>query len=38
MAVVMTRVTWSMLPPTIITAPTSAPARPKPARKMVTRE
>ena len=29
--VVITRVTWSMLPPTMITAPTSAIARPKPA-------
>ena len=31
MVVVMTRVTPSMLPPTIITAPTSAMARPKAA-------
>src|SRR5882724_8270930 len=35
--VVITRVTWSMLPPTIITAPTSAEARPKPASTAVTR-
>src|SRR5690348_17155700 len=35
MVVVITRVTWSMLPPTIITAPTSALARPKPASSAV---
>ncbi len=34
-AVVITRVTPSMLPPTIITAPTSAIARPKPASTTV---
>jgi hypothetical protein len=32
MLVVITRVTPSMLPPTIITAPTSATARPKPGQ------
>ena len=37
MAVVMVRVKPSMLPPTIITAPTSAAARPKPASRAVTR-
>src|SRR5262249_52048306 len=37
-AVVMVRVKPSMLPPTIITAPTSAAARPKPASAMVTSE
>ena len=36
-AVVITRVTWLMLPPTMITAPTSAEARPKPARNAVAR-
>ena len=36
--VVMTRVTPSMLPPTIITAPTSAIARPKPASSTVASE
>src|SRR5688572_4396852 len=36
--VVMTRVTPSMLPPTIITAPTSALARPKPASTAVRSE
>ena len=36
-AVVITRVTWLMLPPTMITAPTSAMARPKPARATVSR-
>ena len=35
MAVVITRVTPSMLPPTMITAPTSAAARPKPASSTV---
>ena len=34
-AVVITRVTPSMLPPTIITAPTSEAARPKPASTTV---
>ena len=34
-AVVITLVTWSMLPPTIITAPTSALARPNPAKTAV---
>ena len=34
-AVVMVRVTWSILPPTIMTAPTSAMARPKPASTAV---
>jgi hypothetical protein len=34
-AVVMTRVKPSMLPPTTITAPTSAAARPKPASSTV---
>ena len=38
MAVVMTRVTPSMLPPTMMTAPTSAAARPKPASTTVTSE
>ena len=38
MAVVITRVTPSMLPPTIMTAPTSAAARPKPASTTVTSE
>ena len=38
MAVVITRVTPSMLPPTIITAPTSEAARPKPASTTVRRE
>ncbi len=38
MAVVITRVTPSMLPPTIITAPTSAIARPNAARTIVTSE
>ena len=37
-AVVITRVTPSMLPPTIITAPTSEAARPKPASTIVTSE
>ena len=37
-AVVMTRVTPSMFPPTMITAPTSAAARPKPASTIVTSE
>src|SRR5215207_1058932 len=37
MAVVMVRVKPSILPPTIITAPTSAAARPKPASSAVTR-
>ena len=37
MAVVMTRVTWLMLPPTMITAPTSAMARPKPASATVSK-
>ncbi len=37
-AVVMTRVKPSMLPPTIITAPTSAAARPKPASSAVSSE
>ena len=37
-AVVITRVTPSMLPPTIITAPTSAAARPKPASTTVSSE
>ena len=37
-AVVMTLVTWSILPPTIITAPTSAIALPKPASKTVANE
>ncbi|MBC36415.1 MAG: hypothetical protein CMM97_01030 [Rickettsiales bacterium] len=32
MVVVITRVTCSILPPTIITAPTSAIARPRPAK------
>src|SRR5262245_4724241 len=36
-AVVMTRVKPSMLPPTMSTAPTSAAARPKPASSAVTR-
>ena len=36
--VVMTRVKWSIFPPTIITAPTSEIARPKPARTTVTSE
>ena len=36
--VVITRVTPSMLPPTIITAPTSDAARPKPASTIVTSE
>ncbi len=36
--VVITRVTPSMLPPTIITAPTSAMARPKPASSTVASE
>ena len=36
--VVMTRVTPSMLPPTIMTAPTSDAARPKPASTIVTSE
>ena len=36
--VVITRVTPSMLPPTIITAPTSAAARPKPASTTVSSE
>ena len=38
MVVVITRVTPSMLPPTIITAPTSEAARPKPASTIVTSE
>ena len=38
MVVVMTRVTPSMLPPTMITAPTSAAARPNPASTIVTSE
>src|SRR2546427_100749 len=38
MAVVITRVTPSMFPPTIITAPTSAAARPNPARIVVSNE
>ena len=37
MAVVMVRVKPSMLPPTIMMAPTSAAARPKPASSVVTR-
>ena len=37
-AVVITRVTPSMLPPTIITAPTSEAARPKPASTTVRSE
>ncbi len=37
-AVVMVRVTPSMLPPTIITAPTSEAARPNPASTMVSSE
>lgn len=37
MAVVIVRVKPSMLPPTIITAPTSAAARPKPASSAVSR-
>ena len=37
-AVVMTRVTLSMLPPTIMTAPTSAIARPNPASAVVVNE
>ena len=37
MVVVIVRVTWSILPPTIITAPTSAMARPKPASTAVIR-
>ena len=36
-AVVMVRVKPSMLPPTMMTAPTSAAARPKPASSVVTR-
>src|SRR5206468_2689976 len=36
-AVVMVRVKPSILPPTMITAPTSAAARPNPARSAVTR-
>src|SRR6266849_3100561 len=38
MVVVITRVTPSMFPPTIITAPTSAAARPNPARIVVSSE
>ena len=37
-AVVIVRVKPSMLPPTIITVPTSAAARPKPASNVVTSE
>ena len=37
-AVVIVRVKPSMLPPTIITVPTSAAARPKPASSVVTSE
>ena len=36
--VVITLVKWSILPPTIITAPTSDIARPKPAKTTVTSE
>jgi hypothetical protein len=36
--VVITRVTPSMLPPTIMTAPTSEAARPNPSRPTVTSE
>ena len=36
--VVMTLVTWSIFPPTIITAPTSYTALPKPAKNMVIKE
>ncbi len=38
MAVVIVRVKPSMLPPTTITVPTSAAARPKPASSVVTSE
>ena len=36
--VVITRVRWSILPPTIITAPTSDTARPNPASTTVSSE
>ena len=36
--VVITLVTWSIFPPTIITAPTSDIARPNPARNIVIKE